>query len=263
MRAHLYTTDASALGLIERLDPGDSVTAVVIPENRTGSEKITRLTAALGRAPIVHRRGQPIAPELPPADAAISWLYSQIFAPADLAAYPRGILNMHGGKIPEYRGASVLQWAIIAGERELGITWHELVEAVDAGPIWAESTIPIPPEATGAELRHAMIEAGLALFPAAWRRFRDRQGEPRRACLEKGRVWPQRRPSDGEIVPGLAETRLRNLVRALGAPWPPAWIAHEGRHCAVTRVVDRPTAGALPYRTAEGRLVYLEPPAVT
>jgi methionyl-tRNA formyltransferase len=258
MRVHLYTTDESALRLAVHLVAGDEVIAVVVPENRVASAKVKRLADRLGREPAVHRRGAPAAAALPAADIAISWLYSQILPPADLAAYPHGILNMHGGKIPEYRGASVLQWAIINGERELGITWHELVAEVDAGPIWAETTIPIPSDATGAEMREAMISAGIELFPQAWGRFSRRAGVPRHPSLDGSRVWPQRRPADGEIAPSLPEARLRNLVRALGHPWPPAWIALGGRQRGVTRVLAEPAPNSVPYRTAEGRVVHLE-----
>jgi methionyl-tRNA formyltransferase len=79
--------------------------------------------------------------------------------------------------------------------------------------------------------------------------------------LAGGRVWPQRRPADGEIVPGLSETALRNLVRALGPPWPPAWIAVDGHRRDIVRVADRPGAGRIPYETAERTILHLEAPA--
>jgi methionyl-tRNA formyltransferase len=112
---------------------------------------------------------------------------------------------------------------------------------------------------SGAELRQAMIDAGIALFPLAWRRFFARSVAPRYPSIDTGRVWPQRRPADGEITPGLPELRLRNLVRALGEPWPPAWIMVEGRRHGVERVLNEPGAGSIPYRTADGKWVFLLP----
>ena len=82
-----------------------------------------------------------------------------------------GILNMHGGKIPQYRGASVLHWAIINGESEYGVSWHRLVKEVDAGPIYVEGRIPITSKSTAYELRQAMILEAMDLFSKAWRRF--------------------------------------------------------------------------------------------
>jgi methionyl-tRNA formyltransferase len=191
---HLFSTDSSALDLIDGLHVDDVVTAIVVPSNRLGSEKVRRLEdEAVGRGlPVIeHPRGG-LLPVLPPATAGISWLYSQLIAAEDLARYPVGILNMHGGKIPEYRGQNVLLWAIANGEDELGITWHEICKDVDAGPIWYERMIPIPANATAADMRGAMISTGLEMFPAAWTRFKSRLGSPRYPDLGSGHVWPRR-----------------------------------------------------------------------
>ena len=257
MDLHLFATDVSALELLKQLGPEDSVTRLIVPSNRLGSEKIARLIDAADLPIYEQRRRKPLDPDLPSADAAISWLYSQIIDAQDLARYPVGMLNMHGGTIPEYRGANVLQWAIINGEKELGITWHELVEEVDAGPIWVESRIPIPPTATAVEMRAAMIVEALRLFPKAWARFRNKLGHPRIPKLDQGRVWPSRKPEDGRIAPGWPGGRVRDMVRALCSPWPPATVCCDGSWVPVGGVLKRPEPGTIPYRTAEGTLVYL------
>jgi methionyl-tRNA formyltransferase len=259
---HLFTTDSSALELFDLLPQDTHPVAVIVPGNRIKSAKVAKLQQVAINSGIpcfVHERGKTLSDELPPASAAISWFYSQIFGPDDLGTYDLGILNMHGGAIPEYRGANVLQWAIINGEDEIGVTWHGLVEEVDAGPIFAESRIPIPPAATATELREAIVVEGLRLFPEAWRRYcagGDPLRYPDRAA---GRVWPQRRPDDGCIKQGWPEKRLRDLVRALPPPWPPAFIeGHEGRFF-VSAVERFPVEDGISYRTAEGHDVYLRP----
>ena len=78
---------------------------------------------------------------------------------------------MHGGYIPDYRGANVLNWAVANGEPSLGVTWHGLIEAVDAGPIYAESSVSIGPENTAWDVRGAMLREGARQFPEAWRWF--------------------------------------------------------------------------------------------
>jgi len=258
VRLHLFTTDGSAFDLAERLPRRDTVAAVILPENRSGAEKVAAVRRRATVPCFLHPRGARLPAELPSADAGISWLYSQIIDAVDLARYPGGILNMHGGKIPEYRGANVLQWAIINGETELGITWHEMAAEVDAGPIWAESAIPIPATATALDMRAAMIAAAIDLFPAAWAAFAARAGMPRRPDLSSGRVWPQRRPSDGEIGALWPAARVRNLVRALPMPWPSAWIAAGGTRHAVRAIHDAPAGGRMPYRTCDGDTLYLE-----
>lgn len=259
MDVHLFTTDPSGLRLVASLEPEHRVVCLIVPSNRAAALKVDALRSeAIERAiPItVHQSGGLLDADLPPAVAGVSWLYSQIIKPADLRRYPAGILNMHGGRIPAYRGANVLQWAIINGESSLGITWHGLVEAVDAGPIWAESSIPIAADANAATVRAAMIEEGLRLFPDAWRAFG--QGQPKRIPnLAEGRVWPSRRPEDGRIRPGLTGRQVRDLVRALCPPWPPATIEVGGAWRAVACVRDLPAPGAVRYDATDGTSLYL------
>ncbi len=257
---HLFANDASGLALLEGLPPQDDACAVIVPANRLGTEKVERLTdetRVLGLPLLVHPRGGPLPANLPPAGAAISWLYSQLLAAPDLRRYADGLLNMHGGRIPEYRGESVLLWAIANGERELGITWHEIVEEVDAGAIWDETTIPIPGNASAADMRQAMIAVGVARFPLAWQRFRERRERPRYPDREKGRIWPRFKNADRHIEPAWPAEQVRNLVRACGAPWPPATIEVEGRRYAVAAVLDASASETLPYPTADGTTLHL------
>jgi methionyl-tRNA formyltransferase len=261
MRLHVFATDVSCMELLDQLSE-DEVTAVVIPSNRGESLKVDLLRKEAeqrGFLVSTHERGKPVDPLLPPADAGISWLYSQIILASDIEKYPSGLLNMHGGVIPSYRGASVLHWAIINGEDEMGITWHEIVEAVDAGPIWAESRIPIPQDATALDMRGRMIQEGLRLFPEAWAAFKTRSPSPRYADVSSGQVWPQRRPSDGVIEQGWSERRVRDIVRALCPPWPPATFATGETTFKIARADDSASPGAIAYETAEGTTLYLIP----
>ncbi len=256
---HIYATDVSALRLAA-LVVGARLTAVIVPENRATSDKVAELSRASPAPVLVQPRGGGLPEGCAPADVAVVWLYSQIF-PADLmTTYPRGMLNMHGGRIPEYRGASVLQWAIVNGETQLGVTWHGLVEAVDAGPIWAESAVPIGSNDTAWDVRTAMIAEGIRTFPLAWSRMTEGGAPVRVPDLAGGRVWPQRRPADGRFAEGCPEKTVRDLVRALCPPWPAAvFVDSTGCETPIGRVADTAEAGALSYRTAEDRVIFLEP----
>lgn len=258
MRLHLFSTDISCLSLLPDLHPEDRVTCLIFPSNRKNSEKVRQLIDAAEMPVREHRLRQTLDGDLPPAEAAISWLYSQIILGEDLSRYPAGMLNMHGGVIPEYRGRSVLQWAIINGEDHLGVTWHEIIEEVDAGPIWAESRIPIPHQATAADMRAAMIQEGRKLFPKAWQRFCSQSSSLRLPDLKEGKIWPARAPKDGRIGSGWPERRVRDMVRALCPPWPAATVACGDHWREVTGVWDQPKDDCFPYCTAEGRTIYLK-----
>ena len=258
MRIHLFATDRSALDLAKYLGANDRIVAVIVPENRQSKDKVRQLIEAADLPVGIQPRGEGAPADLPDADAAVSWLYSQIIPMSDIAKYEHGILNMHGGKLPEYRGASVLQWAIVNGESELGITWHQLESDVDTGPVWAETAIPIPPDANALTMRAAMIDAGLRLFPAAWRRLTSGGAPIRTIAAGSGTVWPQRRPQDGTIGARWPEARLRNLIRALPAPWPLPTLDIDGRQFRVLRVASESDASTVPYVTAEGRTLPLQ-----
>ena len=102
-----------------------------------------------------------------------------------------------------------------------------------------------------------MIAAAIGSFPEAWTAFRSATTPLRIPDLKQGRVWPQRRLKDGLIEANWPEDRVRNMVRALCAPWPPAYVMDSGAPFAVERISDHPEGDALPYRTQEGRIVYL------
>jgi len=79
-------------------------------------------------------------------ELGVSLSYNQIFRRPIINAFPAGIINCHAGKLPFYRGRNILNWAIINGEREFGITAHYVDEGIDTGDIILQRTYPIAPE---------------------------------------------------------------------------------------------------------------------
>ena len=159
---------------------------------------------------------------------------------------------MHGGKIPQYRGASVLQWAIINGEPDLGVTWHTMVEEVDAGPIWAESSVPILPEDNALNLRELLIKEGIQIFPKAWNDCIDPRKTGKITDLTKGQRYPQRKPEDGRILPGMTIAQVKNTVRSLVKPWPEPTVKVGGLWEAIKGVSMFNIDGSVEYETLGG-----------
>ncbi len=77
-------------------------------------------------------------------DVLLSVAASQIFRTDALRAAPLA-LNVHSGRLPHYRGMMPTFWALLNGEREVVVTVHEMVEALDAGDVLAEFPVPIRP----------------------------------------------------------------------------------------------------------------------
>jgi methionyl-tRNA formyltransferase len=99
-----------------------------------------------------------LAPEL-----IVVVAYGQILKPAVLELPPYGCVNVHGSLLPELRGAAPIQWAILRGYRETGVTTMFMDEGMDTGDILLQAREPIPPEDTAGELaaRLAPLGAGL------------------------------------------------------------------------------------------------------
>lgn len=86
------------------------------------------------------------------AELAVVVAYGKILPPPVLEALPRGCINVHGSILPEYRGAAPVQWAVIRGETETGVTIMQLDEGMDTGPTLLERRVAIAPEETAGEL---------------------------------------------------------------------------------------------------------------
>ncbi|WP_231401994.1 methionyl-tRNA formyltransferase [Panacibacter microcysteis] len=77
---------------------------------------------------------------------------------------PMGTINVHGSLLPQYRGAAPINWAIINGEKETGVTTFKLQHEIDTGNILLQRTIPIHENETAGELHDKMKEVGAALL---------------------------------------------------------------------------------------------------
>ncbi len=77
---------------------------------------------------------------------------------------PMGTLNVHGSLLPQYRGAAPINWAIINGEKETGVTTFQLQHAIDTGDILLQDRIPISENMTAGELHDTMMNVGANLL---------------------------------------------------------------------------------------------------
>jgi methionyl-tRNA formyltransferase len=95
---------------------------------------------------------------------AVVVAYGKIFPEALINTFPRGVLNVHYSLLPKYRGATPLEAALLAGERETGVTVQKMVKELDAGDIIAQKSIEIAPDETARELRPRLIALGATLL---------------------------------------------------------------------------------------------------
>src|SRR3954470_15947417 len=104
--------------------------------------------------------------ELP--DAACDYLFSvanlQVLPPSVIGGARKLAINFHDGPLPRYAGLNAPVWALLNGEREHGVTWHEMTSRVDAGRIAKQAKFAITAGETSLELNARCYEAGLAAF---------------------------------------------------------------------------------------------------
>lgn len=101
------------------------------------------------------------------ADLGYVAAFGQKFGPALLAAFPAGLVNLHASLLPKLRGAAPIQWAVLNGDDETGVTVFRLVEKMDAGPILVQRRTAIGPDETADELHDRLARIGCDAVRAA------------------------------------------------------------------------------------------------
>jgi methionyl-tRNA formyltransferase len=157
---------------------------------------------------------------------------------------PLGCVNVHASLLPKYRGAAPINWALIAGEAETGVTIMRVEQAMDAGPILLQRTCPIRPTDDAGALQERLAVLGAEALVAALPRLQD--GEAIWIPQDESAVTfaPKLGDMDCRLDPAQEAGQLGNRVRGL-APAPGAFLALPGgRRLKVFRAEAREEAGA-------------------
>jgi methionyl-tRNA formyltransferase len=200
-----------------------------------------------------------------------SFFYRNLLPNELLKIAPLGSFNLHPSLLPKYRGRSPLNWMIINGEREAGVTLHHMVARADAGDIIAQRAVEIAPDDTALALYRKLIPLGASLI-REYHPLIVAGRTPRRVQdLTAGSYFGRRRPQDGRIDWNWPARRVFNLVRGVTHPYPGAFcfvggrklmvwearVAHDdgkrgGRGCII-----RSAGGAIEVAAGEGSLLAL------
>ena len=175
----------------------------------------------------------------PPADVGapdlIFSFYYRSMLPMSLLKRARlGAYNLHGSLLPKFRGRAPLNWAILKGETETGVTLHEMTEKPDAGRIVDQQALPIGPDENAVEVFHKMTDAAEAVVRRSIQDLVSGKPELRANDLSKGSYYGRRRPEDGKIDWSKSAKEIHDLVRAVAPPFPGAFT--EGMKIHKTRM---------------------------
>jgi len=142
---------------------------------------------------------------------------------------PMGTLNVHGSLLPQYRGAAPINWAIINGEPETGVTTFQLQHAIDTGAILLQDRIAIAPNMTAGDLHDKMMIVGANLLIKTLNSLFNNsiKSIPQNDSANIKHA-PKIFTKDCEINWNKTATEVHNLVRGL-APFPGAITKIEGK----------------------------------
>lgn len=165
--------------------------------------------------------------ELAP-DVLVVVAFGQIIPQEILDIAPYGCINVHGSLLPKYRGAAPIQWAVIDGEKESGVTTMQMDAGLDTGDMLLKTVVPLDEKETGGSLFDKLSKAGADLLLKTL------------DALENGTVTPQKQGESptayakmltkdmGAIDWNRPAKELERLIRGLN-PWPSAFSHLNGK----------------------------------
>lgn len=162
------------------------------------------------------------------ADVCVVVAFGQIIPASILHMKKYGCINVHASLLPKYRGAAPIQWAVIDGEKESGVTIMQMDEGLDTGDMLAKAIVPLDEKETGGSLFDKLSEAGGRLCVETL------------AKLEKGEITPEKQGESPTAYASMLDKKMGNidwnksavvierLVRGLN-PWPSAYTHLDGK----------------------------------
>lgn len=147
--------------------------------------------------------------------------FGRILPPTILNLPPRGCLNVHGSLLPKYRGAGPIQWAIMNGEKETGITTMLMDEGMDSGAILLQERLAISPDDTTQTLSPRLAELGWRLLLKTIAQLKAGTLVPSQQDHSRATLAPLLKKEDGVIDWTMSATAIANRIRGL-TPWPGA-----------------------------------------
>jgi methionyl-tRNA formyltransferase len=168
------------------------------------------------------------------ADIGVVAAYGKIL-PTTLLSRPRlGMINVHASLLPKYRGAAPVHRAVLAGEPETGVSIMRVVEALDAGPMFACVRSPIGDDETSEHVEGSLARLGASLLIETLDALVEGRARETPQDHAAATYAPRLTKAEGLVNWSLGASQIHNLVRGL-YPWPHAYTFHEGARLILLR----------------------------
>lgn len=257
------TPDFSVGALEAIVQAGHQVTAVVTqPDKPKGRGKEVQMTPVKQCAlkydiPVF----QPVKIRTPEAveklrefeaDVFVVAAFGQILSEEILNMPKYGCINIHASLLPKYRGSAPIQWAILNGEKETGITIMQMDKGVDTGDMLLKSVVPIDKKETGESLFDKLAKEGAKLIVEALPKIEAGELVPEKQNEEEATHVTMLNKSQGEIDWLKDAETIDRLVRGLNS-WPSAYTYYQTQDAKNAKTlkiwesepVDEKAAGAV------------------
>lgn len=162
------------------------------------------------------------------ADIFVVAAFGQILSEEILQMPKFGCVNIHASLLPKYRGAGPIQWAILNGEKETGVTIMQMDKGVDTGDMLFRSVVPIDERETGDSLHDKLAKAGAELIVEALPKIEAGEVKPVRQDDADSCYARMLQKSMGRIDWEEEAVRIERKVRGLNS-WPSAYTAYRGK----------------------------------
>ncbi len=175
------------------------------------------------KAPETLERLREAAPEL-----IVVVAYGKILPPAVLELPPHGCINVHASLLPRYRGAAPIQWAVLNGETEAGVTTMQMDAGLDTGDMLLSASCPVPEDMTAGQLHDRLSLLGAQVLSETLNALKATTLTPKKQNDGESCYAPMLDKSLSPLDWSRPAAQLHNQVRGLN-PWPSACCRCQGR----------------------------------
>ena len=183
------------------------------------------------------------------ADVAVVVAYGRILPQSFLEAPKQGCVNVHFSLLPKYRGAAPVNWAIVNGEEETGVTTMMIEPKLDSGPILLQRNTQIGEKETAPEVMQRLSEMGAELLSETLRDLAQLQ--PREQDHDQASFAPILKKEDGLINWSASAPSIDRSIRGF-QPWPNAYTTFQSRQLTLWNAVPESAAN----ETAPGEVLF-------
>jgi methionyl-tRNA formyltransferase len=178
-------------------------------------------------------------------DAMVVAAFGQLLPKSILDIPKYGCINIHASLLPKYRGASPIQYAVINGEKESGITTMVMAEALDTGDMLDQAKVTLDSKETGGSLHEKLSQIGGTLIIKTLNKLEDKTAVRIPQDESKFTYVGMIRKTMGDIDWSMEADVIERLIRGLN-PWPSAYTGWNGKVIKIWEadVIDKEYAGA-------------------